>query len=100
MTYVLVGWLQNQALPSVEDFRAWLSTVGIYGFGVWTVVQTVAHGKALAFLKGNTATKEALSAAVDRIRNDVTATNLAHRLEVETRLEAFDQRTDRRKGPR
>lgn len=92
--------MQASGMPSVEEFRSWLSTVGIYGFGVWLSIQTVAHGKALAFLKGNTATKEALSAAVDKIRNDVTATNLEHRIDVEKRLEAFDKRTDRRARPR
>lgn len=101
MTLALFGWLQSQeALPSIEMVRGWLSTTGIFGFGIWLSLRSVSHGELLAFIKGNSATKEGLSSAVDKIRNDVTAANLEHRIAVADELSAIKALAERRSKPR
>ena len=100
---VFVGWLQGQAtiLPPLEEVVKW----AFYSIVGWGALRTEANGRALAYLKGNTATKDQLSAAVDKIRNDVTAANLEHRIaiageldEIEADVRALQERRKPRGG--
>lgn len=61
--------VQVATLPPVEDVVRW----AFYGIVGWIAVQTWGNGKSLSFLKGGMVTRDVLSNAIDRVRDDVTS---------------------------